>query len=238
MNWKASLPAALLVAISGLAVGAAIGGKTKTRLVSVTVTQTTQAAPASTTETSTTPTTTTATTSTSTSSSGSETSTDVAEVNAPQQFLDGYIAAQGDEKLNRDATSVSLDDSSSQQQLQGKTYDHAVAFDIGYISEGATASFQLPTPGFSRLTSKAVGLETNTKANVDYHLTVYKNNDSSPDSVILYQASFHGPSEIHKMDFRTQGATDVLFVWAKRSVSAGEGPNVFIMADPVLIGGS
>ncbi len=108
-----------------------------------------------------------------------------------------------------------------------------MVFNVANDGQGDTATFQLPTPGFTRLTSKAVGLETVSNAEAYYRLTVYKNNDSSPNSVVLYQAAFHGPSEIHKMDFGLQGATDILFVWTK-SASEPDNQDTFILADPIL----
>jgi hypothetical protein len=41
---------------------------------------------------------------------------------------------------------------------------------------------------------------------------------------------FTGPYGTHKIDFDTQGATDLLFVWTSRSSAE----NTFIMADPVV----
>lgn len=226
MNWKASLLGALLVAVSGLGVGVAVGGKTTTNTVSVTETVTT---------TSSTP----ATTSSATTSSTTSTPTDVSTSTGPeataegQQFLAEYLAGQDSEKLNGDASSVSLSSEPSKQELQGQTYQQAVVFNISNSYNENTASFQLPTPGFSRLTSKAVGLETISNAEASYKLTVYKNDDSSPNSVVLYKASFHGPSEVHKMDFALQGATDLLFVWTKNSTEP-DNQDVFILAEPVL----
>jgi hypothetical protein len=228
MNWKASLFGAVLVAVCGLAVGVAVGGKTKTKTVRVTVSSTVTATnPAPTESSSTASTTPTDTTGTDSTSSG-ETSPE-----AGQQYLAEYLAGQNSEQLNGDASDVSLSNEPSKQELQGKTYPQAVVFSINNYGSSNTASFQLPTPGFSRLTSRAVGLETISNAETSYQLTVYKNNDSSPNSVVLYRAAFHGPSEIHKMDFGLQGATDILFVWTK-SASEPDSQDVFILADPVL----
>jgi hypothetical protein len=221
VNWKGSLLGALLVVISGLLVGIAIGGQTTTKVLRLTVTQPGGSKGSS-------------SVSTTQSSTSTTTSTSSTAASGPQQFLDDYISSRGVEKLNRDASRVSLDNSASEEQLQGKTYSHAVAFDIESLNEGNTATFQLPTPGFSRIASKAIGLETNTKANLSYHLTVYKNTDGSSSSVVLYEASFHGPSEVHKMDFSIQGATDILFVWSRSGSEGSYEPNVFIMADPVM----
>ncbi len=224
MNWKASLLGALLVAVSGLGVGVAVGGKTTTKTVGVTETVT---------ETSSTPATTNSATTSTTASTPTTTSTGSETPSEGQQFLAEYLAGQDSEKLNGDASSVSLSSEPSKQELQGQTYQQAVVFNISNSYNENTASFQLPTPGFSRLTSKAVGLETISNAEAFYKLTVYKNDDSSPSSVVLYKASFHGPSEVHKMDFALQGATDLLFVWTKNS-SEPDSQDVFILAEPVL----
>ncbi len=230
MNWKSSLFGALLVAIAGLAVGVAIGGKTTTKIHRVT--ETTQAASstalaqtASTTAPAETPTT--ASTPTTTTEPPAESPTE------GQQYLAEYLAGQDGNKLNEDASGVSLSSEPSKQALQGQTYQQAVVFDIDNYSDGNTVSFQVPTPGFRRLSSKAVGLETISNAEAFYKLTIYKNDDSSPNSVVLYRATFHGPSEVHKMDFDLREATDLLFVWTKGS-SEPDGQDVFILGDPVL----
>ncbi len=226
MNWKASLLGALLVAICGSAVGVAVGGKTTTAVV--TVTSTTTAAEVSTsTDNSSTETDTTTTTSTSDASE--------APVEGDhQQYLAEYLDGQDSQKLTNDASYVSLTGEPSKQELQGQTYEQAVVFTIDNTGSGNTASFQVPTPGFTRLSSKAVGLETISNAEAFYKLTVYKNDDSSPNSVVLYQATYHGPSEVHKMDFALQGATDLLFVWTKKAAAEPDNQDVFILADPVL----
>lgn len=236
MNWKASLFGAVLVAVCGLAVGAAVGGKTKTRLVTVTTERPAVSTP-------TTPTTETAKTTgeppgTATAPGvGTTTTTTPSTTPEPpaegQQYLAEYLAGQESEKLNGDASDVSLSSEPTKQELQGQTYQQAVVFDINNGGSGNTASFQVPTPGFTRLTSKAVGLQTISNAETFYKLTVYKNNDSSPNSVVLYRATFHGPSEVHKMDFALQEATDLLFVWTKSS-SEPDSQDTFILADPVL----
>ncbi len=229
MNWKASLVGAIIVAVCGLAVGVAVGGKTKTKTVKVTVSSTiTTTSPAATPLSSATTTTPAVGTTTDSNSSSGETSPE-----AGQQFLAEYLAGQNSEQLNGDASEVSLSDEPSKQELQGQVYQQAVVFNINNDGAGNTASFQLPTPGFSRLSSKAIGLETIANAETYYKLTVYKNNGSSPNSIVLYQASFHGPSEVHKMDFALQGATDIVFVWTKGD-SEPDSQSVFILADPVL----
>jgi hypothetical protein len=235
VNWKSSLFGAVLVAICGLAVGAAVGrkGGTKTHTVTVTQTSTTVSNASAIT----TPSTTASTSSTpGTASTSSTPSTGTSPAAEPpgegQQYLAEYLAGQGAEKLNQDASEVELSSEAGKEELQGQTYQQAVAFDISSCCN-SQSTFQIPTPGFSRLTSKAVGLETIANAEAFYKLTVYKNNDSSPSSVALYSATFHGPSAVHKMDFGLQGATDLVFVWTKSS-SEPDGQDVFILADPVL----
>jgi hypothetical protein len=230
VNWKASLLGAALVAGSGLVVGAAIGGKTTTKVVRLTTTA--PVAPVADTK---------EATETTQSENNTSSVTEPAEstVESPSEsggkevYLAEYLAGQGSEQLEKDATNVSLSSEPTKQALQGQTYQQAVVFDVN--TYGSTASsFQMPTPGFSRLTSKAVGLEINSSAEASYKLTVYKNNDSSPSSVVLYRATFHGPSEVHKMDFALQGATDVLFVWTKPGSPESSTQDVFILADPIL----
>jgi hypothetical protein len=234
VNWKSSVFGAVLVAVCGLAVGVAVGGKTKTKFVTITeraaaVSTPTTEAPSTTGEP-------TGTVSATTPAEGGTTSTPPTTPEPPaegQEYLAEYLAGQESEKLDGDANNVSLSGEPSKQELQGQTYQQAVVFDITNDGSGNTASFQVPTPGFTRLTSKAVGLQTISNAETFYKLTVYKNNDSSPNSVVLYHATFHGPSEVHKMDFALQGATDLLFVWTKSS-SEPDSQDTFILADPVL----
>jgi hypothetical protein len=236
VNWKASVFGAVLVAVCGLAVGVAVGGKTKTKFVTVTERAAAVSTPV------TTPTSSTSTTGeqtgtvAATTPEGGTTSTTATTPEPPaegQEYLAEYLAGQDSEELNGDADNVSLSDEPSKQELQGQTYQQAVVFNVTNDGPGNTASFQVPTPGFTRLTSKTVGLQTISNAETFYKLTVYKNNDSSPNSVVLYSATFHGPSEVHKMDFALQGATDLLFVWTKSS-SEPDSQDTFILADPVL----
>lgn len=230
MSWRASLLGALLVSLAGLAVGVAIGGKKVTTVHTVTVVEKVKAPQAS-------ATTTTDAASSTPATTGTTPPPAVANPANQEQYLASYLESQGGaETLNHDATSVSLDDKPQQQELGGHTYQHAVAFDIDNSSESegaSSASYQIPTPGFTRLTSEQVGLQTTSNAGTVYRLTVYKNDDSSPKSVILYQATFHGPSTIRRMSFDTQGATDVLFVWTHTN-SEPDYQDTFILADPVL----
>lgn len=228
MNWKASLIGALLVAACGVGVGVAVGGKTNTKLVRLTQpTTVTVTVPA--------PTTPSSATATTPATSGGSTSTanEPAPESGHQQYLAEYLAGQNAEQLAGDAKNVSLSSEPTKQELQGQTSQQAVVFNINNDGGGNSASFQIPTPGFSRLSTKSLGLQTVSNAEAYYKLTVYKNDDSSPSSVVLYQASFHGPSEVHGMNMGLQGATDLLFVWTKSS-SEPDGQDVFILANPVL----
>ncbi len=248
MNWKASVLGALFVAAAGLAVGVAIGGKTSTHVVSVTVLKrikvTAAAPPTATTKTSATETdASTAPAGSSTNVTSTSTGTTSVAANTTstggvqEQFLASYLESQGGSTtLDRNAQNVSLDEHPSEQELAGQTYPHAVAFDLASSESGATASYQIPAPGFARLSANAAGFDTTSNANASYRLTVYKNNDSSPASVILYQTTFHGPSTVRKIGFATGGATDLVFVWtALTSEPEGE---VFVLAEPILDGGS
>lgn len=237
MNWKSSLLGAVVVMIAGAATGVAIGGKTKTQTRTATVVRTVNVTTPST---STPNTGTTATTGNpGGSSEQSSTSTEVSAGSSPsgnsdEEYLAAYLESQGGaEALNHNSENASMDTEAAKRELKGQTYPHAVAFDLGARAEGQTASYQIPTPGFTNLTSDAVGLQTSSNASTTYHLTVYKNNDSSPHSVVLYQAEFTGPSTVHKMSFAIQGATDVLFVWTHKIREPEEG-STFILAEPVL----
>lgn len=245
MNWKASLFGAVVVIIAGLAVGVGIGGKTKTKTNVVTVTvikKTKVLVPASTATTTsgatTTGVTTPTTATTSANASGSKASSPSG--NSNEEYLTDYLESQGGaEALDHNSENASMDTAAAQRELKGQTYSHAVAFDLAdQGGAGAlTASYQIPTPDFTELTSNAVGLQTSSNANTIYHLAVYKNEDSSPNSIVLYQANFRGPSTVHKMSIATQGATDLLFVWTHKTSEPEEG-STFVLADPVLTGGS
>lgn len=235
MSWRATLLGAVPVVIAGLAVGVAIGGKTITQVDTVTVVKKIRVqAPAASAQT---PTANAATGATTPPSETAQTSG--AKVAGPQeQFLADYLNSQGGaETLNNNAENASLNSNPSGQELAGQTYQHAVAFDLDSPDEGTIASYQVPTPGFSRLKSNAIGLDTTANANANYRLTVYKNDDSSPNSVILYQASFKGPSTVRKLNVATQGATDLLFVWTHKATEPDD-QDTFILADPVLSSGS
>jgi hypothetical protein len=236
VNWKSSLIGAVLVAICGVAVGAAVGTKSSGKTHTVTVTKTTttlSSASAITTPSTSTTDGTASTPSTATTGPASASTSPAAEPPGEgQEYLAEYLAGQEADKLNADASEVELSSEAGKEELQGQTYQQAVAFNIDRCCE-SRSTFQIPTPGFTQLASKAVGLETITNAEAFYKLTVYKNNDSSPNSVVLYSATFHGPSEVHKMSFSLQGATDLLFVWTKSSSEPDE-QDVFILADPVL----
>ena len=128
-----------------------------------------------------------------------------------------------------------MDTNSLRQELAGQTYQHAVVFDLDSPNEGETASYQLPDPWRSPTLIRR-GRPWILQCKHDYHLTVYKNEDTSPHAVVLYQASFKGPSTVRKMSIATQGATDVVFLWSHKTPEP-EHQDTFILADPVLSGG-
>jgi hypothetical protein len=242
VSWKASLLGAVLVVAAGLAVGVAIGGKTATRTLTVTVVRKVKVpapAPTTTSAAATTPTPTTTTATTPTNASSSKTTSPSG--NSDEEYLADYLESQGGaEALNHNSENASMDTTPTQRELEGQTYPHAVAFDLNDQGGGnpeLTASYQIPTPGFTELTSNAVGLQISSNASTVYHLTVYKNEDSSPNSIVLYQANFRGPSTVHKMSIAIQGATDLLFVWTHKTSEPEEG-STFVLADPVLTGSS
>jgi hypothetical protein len=237
VSWRANLLGALAVIIAGVLVGVVLGGKTTTKVSTATVVRTVNVeAPASTTA---------ATTATEASGAGSSepagattnTSTvGTSGAGAGEKYLADYLEAQGGaSKLNTNAENASMLTNPAEQELAGQTYEHAVAFEIAGNSQQLSASYQIPTPGFSRLTSAAIGLITTSNAKANYHLAVYKNDDNSPSSVVLYQANFRGPSTVHHMSFAIEGATDLLFVWTHKGVEP-ESDDVFVLADPVLDG--
>jgi hypothetical protein len=239
VNWKASLLGAVVVVAAGAATGAAIGGKTTTRTRTATVTQTVKVSTPATAPSATTTEAAGSTSTTEPATTSAEVTTGAAAptANSNEEYLADYLETQGGaEALNRNATNAGMDTEAAQKELAGQTYTHAVAFDLsgqGGDYPALTASYQLPTPGFTRLASSAIGLQTSSNASTVFHLAVYKNEDSSPHSVILYQADFRGPSTVHKMSFAIQGATDILFVWTHKTSEPEEG-STFILADPVL----
>lgn len=239
MNWKASLLGAVVVLIAGAATGIVIGGKTTTRTKTVTVTRTDKVAstPTATTNTGTTETTGSTSTAETTGTSTEASTGSSPSGNSNEEYLVDYLESQGGAgALNHNSEHASMDTTPAQRELAGQTYSHAVAFDLseqGEDSQKLTASYQIPTPGFTELKSNAVGLQTSSNARTTYHLVVYKNEDSSPNSVVLYQADFRGPSTVHKMSIPTQGATDILFVWTHKNLEPEEG-STFVLADPVL----
>ena len=226
MNWKSTTLAAAVVIVAGAATGALVGGKTKTNTVTATVNSTvtttiTEKEPPPTEKT------------VSTSEPGSS-------PGANETFLSSYLEALpgGAEKLNQNSQNASITLPAPQEELAGKTYPHAIAFGLSSQGEGGylTASYQLPIPGFSKLTSKAVGLQTSANSATTYHLTVYKNGNNTPNSVVLYQQDYTGPSTIHSMSIATRGATDLLFVWTHKAAEP-EGQSTFVMAEPILTKG-
>jgi hypothetical protein len=244
MSWKASLLGAVLVVAAGLAVGVAIGGKTTTRTDTVTVVRKVKVSvpPPTTTTTAVTTTAVTTPTSTTATTPSNTTSSKTASLsgNSDEEYLTDYLESQGGaEALNHNSENAAMDTIPTQRELEGQTYPHAVAFDLNEqgVDGRLTASYQIPTPGFTKLTSNAVGLQTSSNASTIYHLVVYKNEDSSPDSIVLYQADFRGPSTVHKMSIAIQGATDLLFVWTHKAREPEEG-STFVLADPVLTGES
>jgi hypothetical protein len=223
---------ALLVAAAGLAVGLAIGGKTtnhartQTTTVTHTVTVTTSLAAK-------TPTGSTNST-TSTSSSRGPSSAGGGGGSA-QQYYANYLSTQD---TSNGGSYASLDSSPSTIQLKGQTYSHAVAFDLSpNDSNNNSESYQLAIPVFKHFSASSAGLQTSTPAGNSYKLTIYKNNDN-PGATVLYTDTFTGPSGTHAVGFDTQGATDLLFVWASTagdaSSTSANGSDVFVFADPVV----
>jgi hypothetical protein len=248
----------LIVAVGGLAVGAIIGGKTTTRVVTITGTahlaaQTTPRTPttgsaghaagaidhAASTTAATTSASSPAGTGTSTTATSTG-STPAAKTLTPgeQVYYSAYLGEQNTTQLNANATNVQLDSSPDTRQLDGQTYNDAIAFDLSACCNSAqTELYQLPVPGFSRFTSPRIGLETNASANASYKLTVYANNMNA-GSPILFTGTFNGPSETRPMSFATGGLTDLVFDWTEPS--GGEPNNdgaKFIVADPKVTAG-
>lgn len=226
MNWRASLSAAVIVALAGLAVGVAIGGKTKTtsggaRTITVTKTITTTTGSGGTSTTG---------SSTSTSGGGGQ--------SASQEYYSDYLTAQSNNNdLNTNGTNASLDSSPTSLVLEGQTYQHAVAFDLSPgDSNGQLLSMQLPIPGFTHFSASLAGLATDDSARATYKLTIYKNNDN-PGATVLYTATFTGPSGTHPINFDTHGATDIVLDWTQPSSGEPDSSDQFIIADPVVTTG-
>jgi hypothetical protein len=236
VSWRASLLAALMVIVAGVAAGFVVGGGNTTQVRTTTVVRTVKVV--TTVPASTTPSTSTgesteignpATGSAGESGSGGSSS-------GQERYLADYLESEGGESaIDNNAENASMLDNPNQQELGGKVYQHAVAFELDAPGESESASVQIPTPGFTRLTAPAVGLETTANANAAYQLTIYKNNDNSPHSVVLYQDTFHGPSSIRKVSFALQGAADIVLVWTHRAAEP-DYEDTFVLADPVLIG--
>jgi hypothetical protein len=232
VNWQASAIGAIVVLAGGAAVGVAVGSKESTKVRTATlihtvkVVTTVAAAPPKT---------------SSTAVGGSQPSaatstTPGSAANAGERYLADYLESEGgSDAVDANAENASMLSNPNQQELGGQLYQHAVAIQLDAQDENVTASIQMPTPGFSRLSSPAVGLATTTNANAAYRLTVYKNDDSSPSSVVLYQASFHGPSTIRKVTFALQEAADIVLVWTHKAPEPDD-QDTFILADPVLTG--
>jgi hypothetical protein len=232
VNWKSSLSGAVLVAIAGLVVGVAVGGKTTTHTATATVTvdRTTTVVAESNGTTST-------TSSTSTDSAGTAggtTTTSISTTSGSKQYYADYLANQGTQQLDNNATSASLDSNPSSLQLKGQTYQNAVAIDLSPDgSNPITESYQLPVPGLKHFSSPIAGLNTNASAKTSFKLTIYKNNDN-PGATVLYTATFAGPSDTHPISFDTQGATDLVLDWTEPPHGEPSGSYQFIIADPIV----
>ncbi len=219
MNWRASLLGAVIVAVAGLGVGVAVGGKTTVKTTTVTVAGKT------------TVTTVTQTTPGSSVTTGPGTTTQPPGDSATQQYLADYLAGQGTQELNDEASGVSLLDDPSSVQLKGRSYQHAVGFSLDNYS--STNTFQMPISEFGHMSSKIVGLGTLSGASTSYRLKVYKDHGDTPNATVLYNQTFHGPSGTHSLAFDTQGATVLVFEWTQL-VDEPDSDNDFIMADPVI----
>jgi hypothetical protein len=237
VNWRSSLLGAIVVIAAGAIVGIAVGRKSTTRVRTTTVVRTVKVV---TKATATTP-----TTATPSSGAGATTTTGTGTNTTPspgasgagsERYLAEYLESVGGiDAINNNARNASMVDNPNQQELGGQVYQHATAFGVSAQGENESASVQIPTPGFARFSSPAVGLETTVNANAVYRLTIYKNDDSSPHSTVLYQDTFQGPSTIRKVSFALQGATDILLVWTHKTAEP-DNEDTFVLADPVLIG--
>lgn len=220
MNWRASLLGALIVAAAGLAVGVVIGGKKTTETVTVAAARTTV----------------TVTTTAPAPDTGSSTATTGTSTVPPStdggdgQYLADYLVNQGTTDLNNEASGVSLIDDPSTIQLKGRSYQHAVGFSLNNYSSDNT--FQMPA-GFKRLRSSIIGLGTLSGASTRYRLKIYKDHSDTPNATVLYNQTFHGPSDTHSLDFDTQGATVLVLEWTQTAAEP-DSDNDFIMADAVI----
>lgn len=230
MSWRSSLLGAVVVIAAGAAVGALAGGKTSTDVRTTTLVKTVKLIKTVTTS----PTTSTGSTTTAPTASG--TTTTSATNSSSERYLAEYVESVGGiDAINNNTQNASMLDNPNQHELGGQVYQHALAFGLDAQGENQSASVQIPTPGFARFTAPAAGLETTANANAVYRLTIYKNNDSSPHSTVLYQAIFQGPSTIRKLSFPLQGAADILLVWTHKAAEPAY-QDTFVLADPVLMG--
>jgi hypothetical protein len=224
--------AAVVVIAAGAAVGALVGGKTSTDVRTTTVVHTVKVVRTVATA----PPTSTAGTTTTSVTGATTTTSPGAPGSSSERYLAEYVESVGGiDAINNNAQNASMVNNPNQQELGGQLYQHAVAFQLSAQAEDVTASVQIPTPNFTRFSSSAVGLQTNANANALYRLTIYKNNDSSPHSQVLYQAPFQGPSTIRKVNVQLQGATDILLVWTHKAAEP-DNNDTFVLADPVLTG--
>jgi hypothetical protein len=227
MNWISSIVGALLVAVAGLGVGFAIGGKKTTRTVTRT---TTVAHTVQMTITAKAPPTNVAVASTTTGATSSTTSTTNGSGTPSREYYATYLASQ---TTGSNASNAGLDDNPQNLELNGQTYPHAVALDL-YTDNGSTIeSYQLPIPGFNHFSASVAGLQTSDSAKASYKLTIYKNNDD-PGATVLYSATFTGPSGTHPVSFATQGATDLVLDWANLTNPEADSEDGFIFANPVV----
>jgi hypothetical protein len=91
----------------------------------------------------------------------------------------------------------------------------------------------MPIAGFRHVSSSIIGLDTLSDASTRYRLKIYKDHSDTPNATVLYNQTFHGPSDTHSLDFDTEGATVLVVEWTQ-TVEEPDYENNFIMADPVI----
>jgi hypothetical protein len=234
VSWRPALIGAIVVIAAGVAVGALIGGNASSPAQTTTVVRTVKVVDTVTVGTATNAT---GTNTTTTPANGTTTpASSGAPGSSSERYLSEYVESVGGiDAINNNAQNASMLDNPNQHELGGQVYQHALALGLDAQGENVSAIVQIPTPGFVRFSSPAVGLETTANANASYRLTIYKNNDNSPHSAVLYQAPFQGPSTIRKVSFALQGAADILLVWTHKAAEP-DNQDTFVLADPVLSG--
>lgn len=190
---KPALIAAVIVIAAGFAVGVAVGGKTTTKTNTQTETVVKSVADQSATPTTTTPETT-----------PGETPT--TEESGPAK----YLVTASDEATNQQ--NLSLDESIESGTIDGKKYSDAVTLE-GIFSDDAADPASIEYSTDANTMFKAVAGFATDKTNSDMQATLTVRKDGVRGTKLWGPTSFTGSSGAEVMDFPTQGANKLIFVF-------------------------